>query len=227
MGRRAMHEARHAKRREDGRERGYAGRHEERYATRFGVGRLMLRGDLPLELELPGDASLEYELSGDASLERDLCHRASLGRERSGSADAARPVACCTSTPWVRLLERYFAGERVAFPLDLEAFLDVHGFTAFERDVLRALWSVPYGAAVGYRDLAAAAGRPHAYRATGSVMAKNPLPVILPCHRVLKSDGSYGHYGDDPTWKPRLLELEGWDGRWAELTRVERIGASR
>ena len=210
MGRAAMCEARHAQRREDGRERGYAGRHEERYATRFGVGRLMLRGDLPLELELPGDASLEPE--------------------RSGSADAARPVAavaCCTSTPWVRLLERYFAGERVAFPLDLEAFLDVHGFTAFERDVLRALWSVPYGAAVGYRDLAAAAGRPHAYRATGSVMAKNPLPVILPCHRVLKSDGSYGHYGDDPTWKPRLLELEGWDGRWAELTPVERIGASR
>jgi methylated-DNA-[protein]-cysteine S-methyltransferase len=62
---------------------------------------------------------------------------------------------------------------------------------------------------LSYRDLAAAAGHPNAYRATGSVMARNDLPVILPCHRVVKNDGRLGFYGDDPAWKARLLRLEG------------------
>ena len=85
----------------------------------------------------------------------------------------------------------------------------MHGFTDFERDVYRALAEVPYGEAVSYRDLAAAAGRPNAYRAVGSAMARNALPVILPCHRVIKNDGRLGFYGDDPAWKERLLALEG------------------
>ena len=75
---------------------------------------------------------------------------------------------------------------------------------------------VPHGAVVSYRDLARVAGRPHAYRAVGSAMARNELPVILPCHRVIKNDGRLGQYGDDPAWKERLLALEGvrvHDGR--------------
>ena len=60
----------------------------------------------------------------------------------------------------------------------------------------------------------AAAGRPNAYRAAGSAMARNALPVILPCHRVIKNDGRLGFYGDDPAWKERLLALEGsWRAR--------------
>ena len=73
----------------------------------------------------------------------------------------------------------------------------------------RALARVPYGSAVSYRELAAAAGRPNAYRAVGSAMARNRLPVILPCHRVVRNDGRLGQYGDDPAWKERLLTLEG------------------
>jgi O-6-methylguanine DNA methyltransferase len=157
------------------------------FETFYGMGRLVLDGDLPLELDLP--ATRRW---GD--------------RERAGCAADRDEVS-----PWGELLARYFAGERVAFPLDLERFFGAHGFTVFAREVLRALARVPYGRAVSYGDLAAAAGHPNAYRAAGTVMAKNPLPVILPCHRVVHSDGSLGRYGDDPSWKPRLLALEGVD----------------
>ena len=123
--------------------------------------------------------------------------------------DAAAPSAAGPSGRWALLLERYFAGERVVFDLDVDAYAGAHGLTDFERDVYRALARVPYGSAVSYRELAAAAGRPSAYRAAGSVMARNLLPVILPCHRVVRNDGRLGQYGDDPAWKERLLRLEG------------------
>jgi methylated-DNA-[protein]-cysteine S-methyltransferase len=110
---------------------------------------------------------------------------------------------------WPGLLEQYFAGERIAFDLDLDTYAAVQGLTDFERDVYLALSRVPYGTAVSYRELAAAAGRPNAFRAVGSAMARNQLPVILPCHRVVLNDGRLGQYGDDPAWKERLLTLEG------------------
>lgn len=110
---------------------------------------------------------------------------------------------------WTRDLERYFAGEPVSFALDVDAYGEVHGFTGFELAVYKALARVPYGQAVSYRDLAVAAGHPNAYRAVGSAMSRNALPVILPCHRVIKNDGRLGSYGDDPAWKERLLALEG------------------
>ena len=154
-----------------------------RYATPHGEGWLTLRGDLPWELGLPGEAA---------------------GRA-AGPAARLSPAAA----RWIDLLERYFGGERVDFPLDVGAFAEAHGCTRFEADVLRALAAVPYGSTVSYRELAALAGRPAAQRAAGSVMARNPLPVILPCHRVVRSDGTLGNYGDDPRWKARLLQLEG------------------
>ena len=132
--------------------------------------------------------------------------------------DAAAPSGAGQSGRWARLLERYFSGERVAFDLDVDAYAAAHGLTDFERDVYWALARVPYGSAVSYRELAAAAGRPNAYRAAGSAMARNLLPVILPCHRVVRNDGRLGQYGDDPAWKERLLRLEGVavvDGRLA------------
>jgi methylated-DNA-[protein]-cysteine S-methyltransferase len=91
--------------------------------------------------------------------------------------------------------------------------------------VYAALAAVPYGRAVSYRDLAHAAGRPNAYRAVGTAMSHNALPVILPCHRVIKNDGTPGLYGDDPTWKLRLLELEGVLAPGA--TKVARAGRGR
>ena len=122
---------------------------------------------------------------------------------------AAVAPRSCPSSRWTHLLERYFAGERVAFDLDVDAYAGAHELTDFERDVYRALARVPYGTAVSYRELAAAAGRPNAYRAAGSAMARNLLPLILPCHRVVRNDGRLGQYGDDPAWKERLLKLEG------------------
>lgn len=110
---------------------------------------------------------------------------------------------------WARSLERYFAGERVAFGLDVCACALALGLTDFESAVYAALADVPYGAVISYGGLGAAVGRPHAYRAVGSAMARNTLPVLLPCHRVIRSDGRLGDYGDDPSWKERLLELEG------------------
>jgi O-6-methylguanine DNA methyltransferase len=173
-------------------------RRVERYETTYGIGRLVFEDDLPLELELPAPAR---EDGGDA-------RRAADRKEDDGARGE-----------WGDLLARYFAGEEVAFPLDLERFCAAHGFTSFTRDVLRALARVPYGRVVSYGDLAAAAGHPNAYRAAGSVMARNPLPVILPCHRVVHSDGTLGEYGGDPSFKERLLRLEGVD--------VSRLSASR
>jgi O-6-methylguanine DNA methyltransferase len=118
---------------------------------------------------------------------------------------------------WALLLGRYFAGERVTFDLDVEAYAVVVGLTVFERDVYAALGRVPYGTVVSYRELAAAAGRPRAYRAVGSAMARNRLPVILPCHRVVRNDGWLGAYGDDPAWKERLLGLEGVEVKGGRL----------
>jgi methylated-DNA-[protein]-cysteine S-methyltransferase len=160
---------------------------EEVYVCSLGVGRLMLAGDLPVELELP-------------------------------DREAWAPPGHRAGSRWVLRLERYFAGEPVAFGLDVDAYAAAHGLTDFERDVYRALARVPYGRVASYRDLAREAGRPDAYRAVGSAMARNQLPVILPCHRVIKNDGRVGFYGDDPAWKERLLALEGVrvvDGRVA------------
>jgi methylated-DNA-[protein]-cysteine S-methyltransferase len=131
-----------------------------------------------------------------------------IALELPGPARSMRQVARGTSR-WARDLERYFAGERVTFALDVDAYGEVHGFTRFELAVYKALAEVPYGQAVSYRDLALATGRPNAYRAVGSAMSRNALPVILPCHRVIKNDGRLGLYGDDPVWKERLLALEG------------------
>ena len=123
--------------------------------------------------------------------------------------EAWAPPGYCAGSRWVLALEKYFAGEPVRFDLDVDAYATVHGFTDFERDVYKALARIPYGEVASYRDLAREAGRPNAYRAVGSAMARNALPVILPCHRVIKNDGRLGLYGDDPAWKERLLTLEG------------------
>ncbi len=171
------------------------------FHTPWGTGHIALSDDLPFELELPDGAA----------------GRVSTGLEvRAGSPGAdglatgsARSVPGQSERLWAVLLERYFGGEPVAFPLDVHQFCRAHGFTAFECSVYHALAHVPYATPVSYRDLAVAAGRPLAWRAVGSAMALNPLPVVLPCHRVVRSDGTLGQYGEDPRWKRRLLELEG------------------
>jgi len=101
-------------------------------------------------------------------------------------------------------LRAYFAGRLTTFDLPLR--LEVPRFTG---SVLRALDGIPYGATSTYGRLAALAGRPGAARAAGQAVGANPLPVVLPCHRVLAGDGSLGGFGAGLSWKRFLLTLEG------------------
>lgn len=108
---------------------------------------------------------------------------------------------------WVDALEEYFRGERLAWSAEDIPWEDLR-VRPFERAVYEALLTVGPGETVSYGRLAEMAGHPRAARAVGSAMAANPIPVVIPCHRVIRSDGTLGNYGDDPDWKPRLLEHE-------------------
>ena len=112
------------------------------------------------------------------------------------------------STPLAaRELAEYFAGRRREFTVPL----DFRFATGFQAEVLRELAQVPYGQTVTYGELARRAGNPKAVRAVGSACAKNPLPFVVPCHRVLRADGTLGGYRGGAEAKRFLLELEGID----------------
>ena len=108
--------------------------------------------------------------------------------------------------PTRRELDEYFAGRRHAFDLSL----DLRGLPAFTLSVLRELSHVPYGETTTYGALAGKVGRPRAARAVGTVMNRNRIPIVLPCHRVVGADGSLVGYGGGLDRKVKLLELEGW-----------------
>lgn len=108
----------------------------------------------------------------------------------------------------IRQLEDYFIGKKTLF--DLAAIpLNRFQWTRFQASVAAALASVPCGTTISYAELASAAGHPRACRAVGSCMAANQYPVIIPCHRVVRSDGSPGSFSAGPEWKARLHKLEG------------------
>ena len=102
-------------------------------------------------------------------------------------------------------LDEYFEGRRRSFDVTLDRRLS-HGY---RRQVLEALSEVPYGETVSYKDLAVRTGNPGASRAVGSAMATNPIPIVVPCHRVLRSGGALGGYGGGIDVKVWLLRLEG------------------
>jgi methylated-DNA-[protein]-cysteine S-methyltransferase len=116
----------------------------------------------------------------------------------------------------VRQLEEYFAGGRTAFDLPLDFRLSA----GFRRDVLSHLREVAYGTTASYAALAAAAGSPRAVRAVGTACATNPLPVVVPCHRVVRSDGALGNYVGGAAATRALLTLEAAAGRtgWTAST---------
>jgi methylated-DNA-[protein]-cysteine S-methyltransferase len=104
-----------------------------------------------------------------------------------------------------RQLDEYFAGQRAGFDVALDRSMS-HGFRA---EVLRALERVEFGHTVSYADLARAVGNPRASRAVGSAMATNPIPIVVPCHRVLRTGGHLGGYGGGLDAKRWLLRHEG------------------
>jgi methylated-DNA-[protein]-cysteine S-methyltransferase len=103
-----------------------------------------------------------------------------------------------------RELDEYFEGARRAFDLRLDLRV-----APFHESVLRELARVPYGSTETYGALAAKAGRPGAARAVGTVMNRNPIPIVLPCHRIVGANGSLTGYAGGLDVKRRLLQLEG------------------
>jgi methylated-DNA-[protein]-cysteine S-methyltransferase len=104
-----------------------------------------------------------------------------------------------------RELDEYFAGDRRDFDLKL----DLSPVPAFQREALTELAKVPYGQVTTYGTLAARIGKPRAARAVGGAMNRNPIPIVLPCHRVVGASGSLVGYGGGLDRKELLLRLEG------------------
>ena len=138
----------------------------------------LLRLGLPLTDSQP---SLRETLRGLASV--------------SESEDATRTT--------VTELEQYFAGQRRLFTLPL----DLRG-TDFQKRCWRALLDIPYGQTRTYADIARAVGSPSGFRAVGMANHDNPIPIVVPCHRVVASDGTLGGYGGGLGMKRQLLQLE-------------------
>ena len=134
----------------------------------------------------------------------------------SQDADAVLSELAATVTPRIleaparldevrRELDEYFAGDRKDFDLSLDWRLT----KGFRRRVLRATARIPYGETATYAEVAGRAGSARAHRAAGSALGANPIPVVVPCHRVLRTGGALGGYGGGLEVKETLLELEG------------------
>jgi methylated-DNA-[protein]-cysteine S-methyltransferase len=104
-----------------------------------------------------------------------------------------------------RELDEYFTGRRRAFDVKLDWAL----IAPFGRRVLRMTAAIPYGGHLSYAEVAAEAGSPRGARAAGNALGANPIPIVIPCHRVLRSGGALGGYGGGLDRKRYLLELEG------------------
>jgi methylated-DNA-[protein]-cysteine S-methyltransferase len=151
-------------------------------------------GELLIAVSGQGLAAISYDPEPGEELER-LARIAGPRVLRSPrSVDNAR-----------RELDEYFAGRRRAFDLAL----DLRGLPPFTVSVLEQLARVPYGRTTTYGDLAARVGNPRAARAVGTVMNRNRIPIVLPCHRVVGSGGNLVGYAGGLERKIRLLELEG------------------
>ncbi|MFC1974240.1 methylated-DNA--[protein]-cysteine S-methyltransferase [Chloroflexota bacterium] len=103
------------------------------------------------------------------------------------------------------ILKRYFDGERISFSSDI----DLSDATSFQSDVWMATMAIPYGETRNYSWIARQIGRSKAWRAVGSALSKNPLPIVVPCHRVIAVNGGLGGFGGGLEMKRRLLSLEG------------------
>ena len=109
--------------------------------------------------------------------------------------------------PYVKELREYLTGKRTAFTIPIDWTL----FTPFQREALQAVFRIPYGETRTYIDIAREIDRPHAYRAVGSANAMNPMPIVVPCHRVIGMDGKLHGYGGGEGLKTKewLLKMEG------------------
>ena len=114
----------------------------------------------------------------------------------------------------VEEFQRYFDGQPVAFA----AQLDLRTGTPFYQRIWELTRDIPYGEVCSYSWLAGKVGKPKAARAVGGAMRANPLPIVIPCHRVVRNDGGLGGYLGGLHWKRRLLSLEGRDMEKAAIS---------
>lgn len=120
--------------------------------------------------------------------------------------------------PARRQLDEYFEGRRTRFELPL----DLRLAAGFGRRVLEATAGIPFAQVRTYREVAAEAGNARAVRAAGNALAANPVPIVVPCHRVVRSDGSLGGYAGGRARKSLLLELERGSGERSSARRAPR-----
>ncbi len=163
------------------------------------VGRLFLaasqKGLVALEFDcrLPGQQTIRPN-------PRDVRKENATNEKRKFSFETSP----AKTQPYVRELEEYFAGGRREFGVAL----DLRG-TDFQIACWRALLKIPYGETRTYADIARAVGKPNAFRAVGLANNRNPIAIVVPCHRVIASDGTLCGYGGGLDVKRKLLELEG------------------
>ncbi len=143
-----------------------------------------------------GILRIALDVEEESAVLEDLARRVSPRIGRLGRD----PVATAR-----RQLDEYFNGRLHRFDLPLDWRLT----RGFRRDVLRETATIPYGSTASYSQMAERAGSPRAVRAAGSALATNPLPIVVPCHRVLRSDGKVGAYLGGTSMKEALLEMEG------------------
>lgn len=153
-------------------------------------------------------ALLWADLGGSPTIFRVLLTRPGAAAERQALAlePRSRPSTCREIDAVAARIEAFLAGEDVAFSLDLVALGDR---PAFQRAVLRAEHRIPRGRVSTYGLIAGRLGRPKAARAVGRALAANPFPIIVPCHRAIRSDGALGGFQGGPAMKRALLEREG------------------
>lgn len=159
----------------------------ERHDTPFGT-LLVVAGDRGI-VRIALDAEAEEDVLADLAV-RISPRIARTGREGIPEARAQ--------------LDRYFEGELEVFDLPLDWRLT----RGFRREVLHETAAIPYGRTASYAEMADRAGSPRAVRAAGSALATNPLPIVVPCHRVLRSDGKVGAYLGGTGMKESLLRME-------------------
>jgi methylated-DNA-[protein]-cysteine S-methyltransferase len=152
-------------------------------------------GELTAFVTPDGLVRLSYP---DEPIERQL--------EELATAVSPRILAAPARTDAVRRqLDEYFAGVRHAFDVPIDWRL----LRGFRKSVLQATAAIPFGSVSSYREIATAAGSPNAYRAAGNALGSNPIPIVVPCHRVLHSGGGLGGYTGGIKRKRYLLGLEG------------------
>jgi methylated-DNA-[protein]-cysteine S-methyltransferase len=150
------------------------------YSTPFGRGYVEAEGDEVLRILLPGSREREALMP-------------ELARGEAGKV--------------LSFLELYFKGEVRVHDLDVGMLLARSGYRGFSRRVLEEVSSIPCGETRTYGEIAKMAGSPRAWRAVGNILHRNPFPILVPCHRVVRVDG-LGGFGSGPEMKRALLELE-------------------